>query len=290
MTGLRVVIDSNMLQSEELSALLSISADNRAVLTDYAWMEAYKTDPVRSIGERLSVLQNHPQQVIVLKSSKALAALDARAPGLANRMISPRVSRDLQQTFQALEQARSGDAQVIAQILQHGANANEQMNRITEGVPEILAALPEMQESIFTQEELRRCRTGAGYTPLMVRKILGSADQIFELLVRMHRPRGVTRRARNDMFLYRFALATTIYLLRWIRSGSPKQRSHSKVRNDFIDLNFATVGTYFNGLMTEDQRARDVHLELRVVLEKLGARMPNHYVEGLLRQLRDQRS
>jgi hypothetical protein len=62
-------------------------------------------------------------------------------------------------------------------------------------------------------------------------------------------------------------------------------RSPEKVRNDFIDLNFATVGTYFNGLMSVDKRALDIHLELRVVLERLGARMPNYNLESLIRQL-----
>jgi hypothetical protein len=249
-------------------------------------MEAYKNDPLRRITEQLSVLAMYPRQVIVLKGTKTLASLDARAPGLASRMIWPRASRDLEQTFFALEQARSGDRNVIAQILKHSRNAEEQIDRIIEGIPDILSAFPEMQESIFTQSEISRCRTGAGYTPVMVRKILRLTDQIFERLLRIHRPRGATLRARKDMFLYRYALATTLYLLRWIRSGSPTKRSHSKVRNDFIDLNFATVATYFNGLMTDDQRARNVHLELRVVLEKLGARMPDHYVEGLLGQLR----
>ena len=38
----RVVIDSNRLQSDELRVFLSLTCDNYAVLTDYAWMEAYK--------------------------------------------------------------------------------------------------------------------------------------------------------------------------------------------------------------------------------------------------------
>jgi hypothetical protein len=202
-------------------------------------------------------------------------------------MIWSGVTQELRQTFQALDQAQNGDPRVIAQILEHGRNAQKQMDRIIGGLPDILGAFPEMQESMFTKDELRRCRTNAGYTSVMVGKILHSTQQIFEMLLRVHpvRPRGATRRARKDMFLYRYALATVLYFVRWIRSGSPMNRNAEKVRNDFIDLNFATVGTYFNGLMSVDKRALDVHLELRVVLERLGAHMPDDYLEGLIRQI-----
>lgn len=285
--GLRVVVDSNMLQSGELEVLLSATPTNKAVLTDYAWMEAYKVDPVRSIQERLSVLRRFPDQVLVLKGTRKIAALDARAPGLADRMVWPRAGRELQGTFTALDQAKAGDPRVIAQILEHGLNAQQQMTKIQDGVPDILGALPEMREQLFTDAEVRRARTGGGYSRDMVMKILGGTDQIFEMLLKLHpdQPRRPTRNSRVNMYLYRYALASTLYLLRWIRIGSPKIQRHDKVRNDFIDLTFATLGTYFNGLMTEDERARSVHLELRVVLDHLGARMPDHYVEHFIKQL-----
>jgi hypothetical protein len=77
---LRVVVDSNMLEDQLLSAFLSVSPENRAVLTDYAWVEAYKQNAVPSILRRMSVLRQFPKQVIVLKGTKDVAALDARAP------------------------------------------------------------------------------------------------------------------------------------------------------------------------------------------------------------------
>lgn len=49
---------------------------------------------------------------------------------------------------------------------------------------------------------------------------------------------------------------------------------------------FATYGTYFNGVMTDDKRVRALELELRVVLEHLGARLPEQYLETLIGQLK----
>ena len=123
----------------------------------------------------------------------------------------------------------------------------------------------------------------------MGRKIFAAADQICDALFAQHpaRPRRPSRRARHDTFFYRYSLGTVLYLLRWIRTGSQVIRRSDRIRNDFIDLNFATYGTYFNGLMSDDVKARDIHLELRHVLGIGGARMPPEYVEPLLSQLRD---
>ena len=272
-----------MLEDELLAAFLGASAAHRAVLTDYAWIEAYKQDPVNSILRRLSILRRFPKQVAVLKGTKAVSALDARAPGLANRMIWRGAEAEFARTVESLRQAETGDRRVLSQIITHGRAAEQQMETILLGVPEIVAAMPDMQ-SMFTQSEIKRCRNAGGYTLVMAQKIFAATDQICDDLFRRHpeKPRLPSRRARRDTFLYRYSLATVLYLLRWIRTGSrPLQRS-DRVRNDFIDLNFATYGTYFNGVMTEDALTRDIHLELRYVLEMQRVRMPIDYVEPLL--------
>ena len=66
----RKVVDTNCLQSEVLRAYLSASADNYAVLTDYAAMEAYKSDTLKSIYCSMELLAQHPKQVIILKGSQ----------------------------------------------------------------------------------------------------------------------------------------------------------------------------------------------------------------------------
>lgn len=45
-TVIRVVIDSNSLRTDELRAFLAARPGNRAVLIDYASIEAYKTNPL----------------------------------------------------------------------------------------------------------------------------------------------------------------------------------------------------------------------------------------------------
>lgn len=54
---LRVVIDSNRLQSDDLRAFLQVSPNNFAVLTDYAWIEAYKGNSLVSIQKSMGVVR-----------------------------------------------------------------------------------------------------------------------------------------------------------------------------------------------------------------------------------------
>src|SRR5208283_5895624 len=61
----RMVVDSNALQSPVLRDYLSKSIDNRAVLTDYASMEAYKGNTLVSIFRSMALLADFPRQVIV---------------------------------------------------------------------------------------------------------------------------------------------------------------------------------------------------------------------------------
>jgi hypothetical protein len=71
----RKVVDSNCLQSEALKVYLSAPADNYVVLTDYAAMEAYKGDTLKSIYRSMEILAQHPQQVIVLRGTQEICAL-----------------------------------------------------------------------------------------------------------------------------------------------------------------------------------------------------------------------
>ena len=58
---MRVVIDSNRMQSDELRMFLSMSLDNRAVLTDYTAMEAYKGNTLVSLQASWVVLREFPK-------------------------------------------------------------------------------------------------------------------------------------------------------------------------------------------------------------------------------------
>lgn len=59
------------------------------------------------------------------------------------------------------------------------------------------------------------------------------------------------------------------------------------MRNDIVDVSFATYGTFFNGVMTDDAKVRELQMELRVVLGETLARMPPEFLEGFVKQIEE---
>lgn len=283
---LRVVVDSNSLTSDFLRDFLSLSREHMAVLTDYAYMEAYKgDDPVHSIKRSMAILREFPDQVLVLKGTKAVGALDASYPGMADRMLVPKREGSFHETAKGLEQLERGLPGVVRQVRAHGEAANEQMKRVLADAEGIKDALVELG-NLFSVDELRRLRTRQSYKSETGRKLFWIAKELSDRLVdyhpaQLHRP---SRKARPNAFLYRYAMVCTLYLMDWLRHGAMPKKA-DRFRNDLVDLNFATYGTYFNGVMTEDAKLTRYHGELRYVLGLLGARVPPEYLDVLAAEL-----
>ncbi len=69
----------------ELRAYLAASPANKAVITDYAAMEAHKGDTLNSIYKSMEILCEFSRQVVILKSTLARPIPDAANQGGAYR-------------------------------------------------------------------------------------------------------------------------------------------------------------------------------------------------------------
>ena len=144
------------------------------------------------------------------------------------------------------------------------------------GAEDIAISLPEIAQ-IFSAHEIRLCRTNGRYTMEMFEKIFGGADQLYEYFSRQ---RGLVTHPeasgdRYDSYFYRQGLATMIYALWWIRTGSQPPKRFDRVRNDIIDLQIAVYGTYFSGVLTDDKKAGWMHHQLVEGLKMI------HAIDGL---------
>lgn len=82
-----MVVDSNALQSPQLRDYLSESANNFAVLTDYAAIEAHKGNTLVSIFRSMALLADFPRQVIVLKPTIVASGLRGGRREIQHRLI-----------------------------------------------------------------------------------------------------------------------------------------------------------------------------------------------------------
>lgn len=264
---MRKVIDSNMMQSPRLDEYLARSRDNYAVVTDYAAMEAYKGEGASMIHQTMEILGCYPSQVLILKDTQTVCGLKARGNGLQRRMIDWEQTAYFPTFCRALKQGQAKDKLVQQQIENFNKAANAHMERMLkdgEAFPDAFADLARM----FTADELRRIRTRAPYKPATVDKIMQAVLSLAAIFFRDH-PRVQKWPSADQLrhtYIFRFALCSFVLVLMWIEAGAPKQLKPERIRNDTVDITFATYGTFFDGLLTGDKKAGHIHLQARVML------------------------
>ena len=272
----RKVVDSNALQSPALRAYLSKSVSNFAVVTDYAAMEAHKGDTLASIFASMALLTEFPKQVIVLKTTGVVCGLSGRQAGLRRRLIDEKQTRGFPEYCKALHAAKLGDASARRQLLDNGRVADEQMDRMladAQNMPDTVRAI----SAGFTEAELKIIRTHAPFSDQLIRKVHESVIALAQELYRRH-PKPTAVRTRDELpntFLFRTALCGFVLALDWIAVGGPKGVKITKIRNDIVDVNFATYATYFDGLLSADEKPLRIYHRAAFVLDAITSGPPS---------------
>ncbi|MBN9256246.1 MULTISPECIES: hypothetical protein [unclassified Mesorhizobium] len=266
-----MVIDSSKLQSSELREFLRASTANLAVLPDFAWFEVYKQETVDAILAFLSVIGDFPKQIVVLKSGGEIARMNPGLPDGITAMEQHDVAPLIREMAHIMNGSRRSDPFVLQHLRNLWSAAAVNLDGMHQGAIDIVTSLPEMSEQMFSEHEIRMLRTGGAYTAEMFGNIFGAAEQIWEALATRHglQPRSMDRVHITRTYLFRYALGIVIYLLWWIRIGSPKVERIDRIRNDLIDLSFAVYGTYYDGFLTADRKAEWMFLNLSRALEAM---------------------
>jgi hypothetical protein len=264
------IIDSNFLRSEGLREYLSKSPHNYAVLTDYAAMEAYKGDILVTIYNSTEILSRYPQQVIVLRPTLIVCGLSGRAAGLRRRMIDHGQTRGFQKYCQHLVAAERGNLDLREQLLQKGRDAIAHFDRMVAGVANLPNVFGEVAK-VYTEAEIRILRKGSGYTEEMIDKLVRVVLHLAATLFADH-PRVNKLPSAADLpntFIFRVALCGHILMLRWIALGGERKIKPEKLRNDMVDINFAAFATYFDGLLSSDEKLNTIYREAVLLLRSV---------------------
>jgi hypothetical protein len=277
---MRIVIDSNRLQSEELRAFLSLAPENHAVITDYAAMEAFQGDTLRSIQASWEVLKDFPNQIVVLKGTRAAALVDPRAAGIGNRLIDKSQTRGVKDFARVLEHAGAGNRAAQRQLLQRGKWADDHMAKMLAGAENMELSISEFA-GVFTEAEIKRMRRRETWKQETAEKFFRLVVHLTQRSFEAHpdKPPWPHHKHLTNHFLYRHALAYCVYMMQLVRRGAVVRKA-KLVRNDSVDVIFATFATYFNGFMSGDEQASVIHHLTRFLLVEQRARVPEDYMES----------
>lgn len=273
---MHLIIDSNSLRSPALRHFLSAQSDNCAVLTDYAAMEAYKGDTLVTILKSMEILSEFPAQVVILKTTGVVCGIRGRDLANARNLIDENQTRGFARYCRALVAAKNGDLMVQAQLLENGRAAEEQMDRMLVDAEEMPKVFKDM-ERLYEADDVNRIKLGEPISPQAQKTLLESAVVMTRQMMRNHPEVRVLpdREEIPNTFIFRIALMAQLLHLKWISYGGPINVKPQKVRNDLVDINFATYATYFDGLLTADQKLNEIYERGQFVLTAITTPIDN---------------
>jgi len=267
---MRKVIDSNQLRAPELRTFLASSRHNIAVLTDYSAIEAYKGSSLEGIYKSMSILSDFPNQVVILKSTSVVCGLHGRGSGLQKRLIDSCQTMAFGEYVQDLRSAKAGNLAVQQKLLDLGADASAQMDRILKDTKPLAEAIQRIAKQ-YSMEERALIRLNQADTPRLIDKVV---ENILELAVHIFGSHPMVTAIPNysellNTFIFRNALCSYLLALDWGANGGVQDAKPERLQNDLVDMNFAAYGTFFDGLMSADAKCVQVHKQARIWLKKV---------------------
>lgn len=266
---MKKIIDSNYLQRVELRNYLDLSTENHVVLTDYAAMEAYKGDTLLSIFKSMAILADYPNQVIVLKDTQTICGLEPNREDLQNRLIDHDQTKNFKGFCRDLADAQNGNSSMAQQIIEHGEAANLHMSKMLADTKQVRKAIV-LIEDTYSRKELKFLRTNTGTAPDGVagktfKQVLALAVEIF----RSHPRVAMLPDFENltNSYIFRYSLCSYLLALDWVASGGAEAVKPEKLRNDMVDVTFATYATFFDGILSCDKKTNQLSQNACVILD-----------------------
>jgi len=271
----RKVVDSNFLRNPALADYLGRSVRNFAILTEFVTLEAHKRDAIVTVPKSIEILARFPRQVEVLRSSQGLLRFPGRSAGLQRRLIDKRQSRRFPQYCRQIADAAAGDTVSENEIHRTAHAAATHVASLVDAAPTIID-LFQRHAKRFSHDEMTILRTRQPRGWDIQRKLI---DMVFESTADVAGATGAIGKPFRpeeivNLPVFRYCLCMMLLFIRWIEDGRQTAAGPKLIANDVIDANIAAYGTYFDGVLSADEKLRSLHREARHVLGEIGATVP----------------
>lgn len=276
---MRVLIDTNSLNSSELICYFAGDSRRKGVLADPVGLESCNVSNSDRLIENLSTLSCFQDRLLLLKGVRRCAALDAAQPQIAKRMVDVKETARLSELFDTLKRARLGDPASVSAAERHRQRAARLVEEMRSGVGNLEEQIAELETAIHLQD-LKDLRCGRPASTRM-RETIWRETVSLSHVVSSHHPSKPTLPLNKrivDHFIFRFSLAINLFLLRFIEHGT---RSTKDGSNFCIDALLSCSATYFNGIMTDDYELGRNHAFSRHILRLAGAKLFENYQDDL---------
>src|SRR5713226_855407 len=154
---MKKVIDASYFQDPSLEDYLRSNKRNKVVFTDHACMEAYKGDAIKNLQSSLQIVSKYPRQVIVLKSTREIIALQNSSASGWRSMEDRSQTLEFRQFCAQLQRAIRGNSALAGHVLKLGEVATEHFNTVALDAQGVQRAIQLFEQS-FHREDLNSLR------------------------------------------------------------------------------------------------------------------------------------
>jgi len=257
---MRKVVDINYLQKPELEDYLAKSKGNFIVITEPASMEMYKSNALKNLICKLEIISRYPNQVIVLKGTQELVSLTLTANKIPYILIDHRSTFDFSTFCAKTKAAYEGNELWAHEVSLKSSYAHQYLERRMHSHQGIVDGIRGTAKS-YDPSHLRALRSGKKLPEDFKDCITKNIRELTKLLFEGHP--DVKTLPKFDLlknsYVFRFSVCVSFLSLRWIKDGGIDQVSPEKLRNDTVDMIYATYATYFDGLLSMDKKMNEIY-------------------------------
>lgn len=267
---MKLVIDPGALSRPQHAARvrehLAASAENQVIFTDFALQEAFNGANPTGLKRTFSAVKGFPSQIVCLKKTGEISRLPPKSDGLhvrfADELESNRLRTYLHDVYTGAEGIQERVAVASTQAARRFTGLMPAVEIVRENMMQMLAGInKEDLQRLRKQDQMSTHLADAVVVGVCRDTVLHFRQSGFEALPE---PRDVIY-----SFQLRFILANYVLGLFWGVAGGLQQADPKKVRNDVTDTTYAAYATFYDGLVTNDNKLNGIHRNTRKLLRDL---------------------
>jgi len=268
-----VVFDKNLMRMPAMEEFLAMDRNHAVAFCDWTIIEMQKRNALATSRESLAIAAKFPSQVFALRPIGDILDDEIRNKDDAIRLIDYAESVRLGQLAADLRRFPP-PVHLEPAMKDAEAYASTMIKRLGAEVADWEDALVSAAE-VFTREERRAIGAQKKVSDATRRKafdLLLEATRSF--MVDNQQKQGAKPIKLKDamsMFGFRYSLCVLIHTLSWIGEGAGRGKKVEKRVNDAIDLSVVAVGTFFEGVLSNDKQVANISSAARSILRAWGA-------------------
>lgn len=257
----QLVIDKNSFESPEFEEFMT-DPRSIAVVTDYALMESYTGNSLLNIHRTIQPLSKNTDRVILLRSITEICGIDPQEEGWLDRFEHDNAKADLELFCEQVEHAVKGNSVLVVAVEEHAEVATKHLDRLMEDAETVGLAFLDIAD-VFgrdTYKALYDVTASSEQFEMLTGAVFKMTADFFQIHPSAGSPPSEMKDIRNTYF-FRYSLAGVLLALRWVGMGISRKAlpKAKKIRNDIIDANYIVCATYYDGLLTGDQKMLELY-------------------------------